>query len=215
MNANDLAVLANRPAGQMTAWLQPIATAMHECQIDSASRQAAFLAQIVHESDGLGRLEENLNYSAGRLTVVWPRHFYLPPDEAGGRHDALQYEHRPQALANLIYANRLGNGPESSGDGWHFRGRGLMQLTGRRLYTAAGAALQLDLVNQPDLLLDPWHATRAAGWYWWQIGGNAMADEATQEAFERLTVAINGALIGMDHRLALWRRARSLLCVEG
>lgn len=90
-----------------------------------------------------------------------------------------------------------------------------MQLTGRRLYTEAGEALQLDLVNQPDLLQEPEQAARAAGWYWQHIGGNAMADEGTQGAFERLTVAINGELIGEDHRLALWKRAESLLGAVG
>lgn len=215
MNVNDLAALAQRPASEVAPWLPPIAAAMDEFQIDSAARQAAFLAQIVHESDGLGRVVENLSYSAPRLVAVWPHHFYLPPDEPNGRHDATQYEHRPEPLANLIYAHRMGNGPEASGDGWRFRGRGLVQLTGRRLYTGAGEALQLDLVNQPDLLLEPEPAARAAGWYWQHIGGNALADEGTQDAFERLTVAINGELIGEDHRFALWKRAESLLSVVG
>lgn len=215
MNLNDLAALAERPVSDVAPWLQPIAAAMDEFQIDSAARQAAFLAQIVHESDGLGRVVENLSYSAPRLVAVWPHHFYLPPDEPNGRHDAAQYEHRPEPLANLIYAHRLGNGPETSGDGWRFRGRGLVQLTGRRLYTEAGEALQLDLVNQPDLLQEPEQAARAAGWYWQHISGNALADEGTQDAFERLTVAINGDLIGEDRRFALWKRAGSLLGAVG
>lgn len=215
MNTNDLAVLAERPASEVAPWLQPIAAAMDEFQIDSAARQAAFLAQIVHESDGLARLVENLSYSAARLTAVWPHHFYLPPDDPGNRYDATAYEHRPEPLANLVYAHRLGNGPETSGDGWRFRGRGLVQLTGRRLYTEAGEALQLDLANQPDLLLAPEQAARAAGWYWQHINGNALADEGTQDAFERLTVAINGDLIGLEHRAALWKRAESLLSVIG
>jgi putative chitinase len=90
-----------------------------------------------------------------------------------------------------------------------------VQLTGRRLYTEAGEALQLDLFNQPDQLLEPEQAARAAGWYWQHIGGNALADEGTQDGFERLTVAINGDLIGLDHRLVLWKRAESLLSVLG
>ncbi|RJP70848.1 MAG: glycoside hydrolase family 19 protein [Comamonadaceae bacterium] len=215
MNVNDLAALAQRPVSEVAPWLQPIAAAMDEFQIDSAARQAAFLAQIAHESDGFGRVVENLSYSAPRLVAVWPHHFYLPPDDPNGRHDATQYEHRPEPLANLVYANRLGNGPEGSGDGWRFRGRGLVQLTGRRLYTEAGEALQLDLLNQPDQLLEPEQAARAAGWYWQHIGGNALADEGTQDGFERLTVAINGDLIGLDHRLVLWKRAESLLSVLG
>jgi putative chitinase len=215
MNVNDLASLAQCKVEDVAHWMAPIEAAMGEFQIDTAARQAAFLAQIVHESDGLGRVVENLSYSASRLVAVWPHHFYLPPDDPNGRHDAIQYEHRPEPLANLVYAHRLGNGPEATGDGWRFRGRGLVQLTGRRLYTEAGEALQLDLVNQPDLLLEPERAARAAGWYWQHIGGNALADEGTQDAFERLTVAINGQLIGEDHRLALWKRAESLLGAVG
>jgi putative chitinase len=215
MNANDLAALTERPVDAVAPWLQPITAAMSEFQIDTAARQAAFLAQIVHESDGLARLVENLNYSAARLTAVWPRHFYLPPDAPKGRQDASQYEHQPEALANLVYASRLGNGAQASGDGWRFRGRGLVQLTGRALYTEAGDALGLDLVNQPDRLFEPVAAARAAGWYWQRIRGNADADEATPAAFQRLTVAINGDLIGQDHREALWRRARTLLGATG
>jgi len=211
MTPQTLAALTGRPDEELTDWADAIGTAMQEFQIDTPVRQAAFLAQVLHESDGLRRLDENLGYSAKRLTQVWPRHFYLPPDEANGRNEAVAYEHHPEALANVIYANRLGNGPEASGDGWRFRGRGLVQLTGRRLYTEAGAALAIDLVNTPDALLQPLAAARAAGWYWQHIDGNALADPATTQSFERLTTAINGELIGLDHRESLWKQAQSLL----
>lgn len=211
MTADDLATLTGRPADDVASWLQPIAAALTEFEINTPARKAAFLAQIVHESDGLRAAEENLSYSARRLPEVWPRHFFLPPDEANGRLDATQFEHHPEALANVVYANRLGNGPGSSGDGWHYRGRGLIQLTGRRLYAEAGAALQLDLVNQPDVLLQTVAAARAAGWYWQHINGNALADPATQQSFAQLTVAINGALTGEDHREQLWKQAQSLI----
>lgn len=211
MNDNDLALLTGRPGAEVAMWVPPIAAAMAEFHIDTPTREAAFLAQVLHESDGLRRLDERLAYSATRLTQVWPRHFYLAPDEPNGRSDASDYEHRPEALANAVYANRLGNGPEASGDGWRFRGRGLVQLTGRHLYSMAGVALQLDLVNQPDLLLQPDAAARAAGWYWQHIDGNTLADPATTQAFEHLTTAINGELIGLEHREALWNQAKTLL----
>lgn len=214
MTANDLAALAGRPTDDVAPWLQPVAAAMAEFLINTPAREAAFLAQIVHESDGLRAVQENLNYSARRLPEVWPRHFYLAPDEANGRIDASLFEHHPDALANVVYANRMGNGPESSGDGWRYRGRGLIQLTGRTLYAEAGAALQLDLINQPDALLQPVAAARVAGWYWRRINGNALADPATQQSFEQLTVAINGALIGQDHREQLWKQAQTLLSAE-
>ncbi len=210
MKADDLAALTGRPIGEVEPWLQPIAAAMAEFGINTAAREAAFLAQIVHESDGLRAMEENLNYHASRLPAVWPRHFYLPPDEPDGRLDASQFEHNPEALANVVYANRMGNGPASSGDGWHYRGRGLIQLTGRRLYAEAGVALQLDLLNQPEALRQPEAAARAAGWYWQHINGNALADAATQQSFAQLTVAINGGLIGEEQREQLWKQAQSL-----
>lgn len=214
MNANDLAALTGRPADEVASWLQPIQAAMTEFEINTAAREAAFLAQIVHESDGLRATEESLNYSAKRLPEVWPKHFFLPPDDANGRLDATPFERHPEALSNVVYANRMGNGPEGSGDGWRYRGRGLIQLTGRHLYTEAGAALQLDLVNQPDALLQPAAAARAAGWYWQHINGNALADTATPQSFEQLTVAINGALLGEEHREQLWKQAQALLCAS-
>ncbi|MES2842801.1 MAG: glycoside hydrolase family 19 protein [Pseudomonadota bacterium] len=214
MTADDLATLTGRPSNEVEPWLGPIEAAMTEFQINTPAREAAFLAQIVHESDGLRGVAENLSYSAARLPVVWPRHFYLAPDEPEGRLDASLYEHHPEALANVVYANRMGNGPESSGDGWRFRGRGLIQLTGRTLYTEAGTALQLDLVNDPDALLQPAAAARVAGWYWQHINGNALADPATPQSFEQLTVAINGALLGQAHREQLWKQAQTLLGAE-
>ena len=211
MTANDLAALTGRPSDEVAPWLQPIADTLAEFQINTPAREAAFLAQIVHESDGLRAVEECLSYSARRLPEVWPRHFFLPPDDANGRRDATPFEHHPEALANVVYADRMGNGPENSGDGWRFRGRGLIQLTGRHLYTEAGAALQLDLVNQPDDLLQPDAAARVAGWYWQRIGGNGLADPATQQSFAQLTEAINGGLIGEDHPEQLWKQAQTLL----
>lgn len=211
MNASDLAALTGRPADEVAPWVEPLLDAMTEFDIDTPIREAAFLAQVVHESDGLRALEEQLGYSAKRLPTVWPKHFYLPPDEPDGRLDASLYEHQPEALANVIYANRMGNGPQASGDGWRYRGRGLVQLTGRRLYTEAGAALQLDLVNQPEALLEPAAAARVAGWFWHRIHGNALADTASQQSFEQLTVAINGGLTGEEHREQLWKQAQSRL----
>lgn len=214
MTADDLAALTGRPSNEVAPWLGPIEAAMAEFQINTPAREAAFLAQTVHESDGLRVMAEDLSYSAARLPVVWPRHFYLAPEEPDGRLDANLFEHHPEALANVVYANRMGNGPESSGDGWRYRGRGLIQLTGRTLYTEAGAALQLDLVNDPDALLQPVAAARVAGWYWQRINGNALADPATPQSFEQLTVAINGAALDQAHREQLWKQAQTLLGAE-
>lgn len=192
-------------------WATPLSDAMQARSIDTPCRAAAFLGQVLHESAGLTRLTENLNYSAARLVQVWPAHFCLPPTVSPSRQDATQYAHRPEPLANLIYADRMGNGPALSGDGWRFRGRGLMQITGRTAYTRAAQGLGLDLVEDPDLLLLPMHAAQSAAWYWSTVDGNAYADEDSASAFENLTVAINGGVMGLQQRSELWKRAKTVL----
>lgn len=211
MDASTLAALTLRPEDDVAGWVDPLDKAMVAFAIDTPSRQAAFLAQIVHESDGLAHLVENLSYSAARLVAVWPHHFYLPPDEGGKRLLASDYEHQPERLANVVYARRLGNGDVDSGDGWSFRGRGLIQLTGRHLYSEAAQALNADLLNQPDLLQQPDLAALSAAWYWTRVNGNSLADTESADDFARLTVAINGQLTGEEHRFALWQHARSLM----
>jgi putative chitinase len=209
--AEPLTAIARCSPDLAALWAQPLSDAMQAYDIDSTPRVAAFLAQVLHESGGLTTLAENLRYSAERLVQVWPTHFYLPPTVSPSRQDATRYALRPEALANLIYADRLGNGPALSGDGWRFRGRGLIQLTGRTNYARAGHALGVNLVEDPDLLLLPNYAAHSAAWYWSTIDGNALADQGTEAAFERLTTAIDGALIGIRERMELWTRAKSVL----
>jgi putative chitinase len=211
---NALAGIAQCPAEVAQAWRAPLSDAMQAYAIDTSPRVAAFLGQVLHESAGLTRLTENLYYSAERLVQVWPIHFYLPPKSSPTRQDATQYAHRPEALANLIYADRMGNGPALSGDGWRFRGRGLIQLTGRTNYVLAGEALGINLAEDPDLLLLPEYAARSAAWFWSTVGGNALADQDTREAFEKLTVAINGEASGLQQRMDIWMRAKRVL-VDG
>jgi putative chitinase len=137
-------------------------------KIDSRVRMAAFLAQIGHESGQLRNLVENLNYSAEALVRTWPDRF--PPETAGA------YARQPEKIANRAYAGRMGNGPESSGDGWRYRGRGLIQLTGRDNHRATGLALGLPLVEQPELLEQAEHAAQSAAWWWSRHGLNELAD---------------------------------------
>ncbi|MHA6160956.1 glycoside hydrolase family 19 protein [Pseudomonas sichuanensis] len=137
-------------------------------KIDSRVRMAAFLAQVGHESGQLRNLVENLNYSAEALVRTWPSRFTVQTADA--------YARQPEKIANRVYAGRMGNGPESSGDGWRHRGRGLIQLTGRSNYRAAGLALGLPLVEQPELLEQAEHAAQSAAWWWAKHGLNELAD---------------------------------------
>ncbi|MEA3233932.1 glycoside hydrolase family 19 protein [Pseudomonas mosselii] len=142
--------------------------AMARWKIDSPVRQAAFLAQVGHESGQLRRLVENLNYSAEALVRTWPSRFTA---QAAGA-----YARQPEKIANRVYGGRMGNGQEMSGDGWRYRGRGLIQLTGRDNYRSAGQALGLPLLENPELLELPEHAAQSAAWWWATHGLNELAD---------------------------------------
>ena len=137
-------------------------------KIDSRMRAAAFLTQVGHESGQLRVLVENLNYSAEALVRTWPTRFTAETAQA--------YARQPEMISNRVYGGRIGNGPESSGDGWRYRGRGLIQLTGRDNYRAAGAALRLPLEDQPELLEQAEHAAQSAAWWWAKHGLNELAD---------------------------------------
>ncbi|WP_342650934.1 glycoside hydrolase family 19 protein [Pseudomonas sp. REB1044] len=149
-------------------FLASLNRAMTRYKIDSRLRVAAFLAQIGHESGQLRALSENLNYSAEALVRTWPTRFTAANVPA--------YARQPEKIANRVYGGRMGNGPEASGDGWRYRGRGLIQLTGRSNYRAAGQALGLPLEEQPELLEQPEHAAMSAAWWWAQHGLNELAD---------------------------------------
>lgn len=149
-------------------FLPALNRAMLRWKIDSRLRTAAFLAQVGHESGQMRNLIENLNYSAEALVRTWPTRFTAETAPA--------YARQPERIANRVYGGRMGNGPEASGDGWHYRGRGLIQLTGRANYRAAGQALGLPLEEQPELIEHPEHAAQSAAWWWAQHGLNELAD---------------------------------------
>jgi putative chitinase len=174
----------------------PLASAFERFAIDSPVRRAAFVAQASHESDGFASLEEDLYYrTPERIRAMWPTRV---PNLA----DAATLCRKPQALANRVYANRLGNGDESSGEGWLYRGRGLFQLTGRANYMAAQDALGQPYKAQPELVSEPEGAAMTAAWFWTARGLNDMADSAQIDAITR---AINGpAMAGADRRRSLF-----------
>jgi len=173
---------------------------------DSPRRLAHFMAQVLHESGGLTIQFENLNYSAERLPVVWPKRF-----KPGGPLDAADYAHNPEKLANEVYGGRMGN--TAPGDGFTYRGRGLLQLTGKESYQAATHDLREIEPEAPDLVAEPDQAV-GAGWclqvaaYEWVAKGcNAPADA---DDVRRVTKLINGGLIGLAERVEWLRRCRAV-----
>jgi putative chitinase len=190
-------------------WADALAPALDRYGVTTKARLASFLAQTGHESGQFNRLTESLNYmTPKRLMKVWPKRF---PTEAS----ALPFVANEVKLANFVYANRLGNGGVASGDGFRFRGRGLIQITGRSNYRDAGAALGLELVANPDLLRQPEHAAMSAAWFWDSRGLNALADDRTDDSdledFAEITRRINGATVGLNERLAVLNQIATLL----
>ena len=171
-----------------------LATWMRVGEINTRLRVIHFLAQVCHESGFVPRAE-NLNYSTtARLMAVWPSRF---PDAAM----ASNYIHNPEKLANRVYANRMGNGIEASGDGWRYRGRGWIQLTGRANYEAFGVA------SDPDALLTPEGAAKSAALFWRQKGLNGLADA---DDIVTITKRINGGTVGLSDRQALVERLKAI-----
>lgn len=188
---------------QADLYFDPLITAMDLFGIDNPRRIAAFLAQVGHESGGLLRVYENLNYSAERLLAVFPKYFTAATAPA--------YARKPQAIANRVYANRNGNAGEAFGDGYAFRGRGLIQITGRDNYTDCGRALGVNLTADPDLLLESRYAALSAAWFWAAHGCNELADAGM---FDAITQRINGGQNGAAERRALWVTAKTVLGVQ-
>ncbi|MDO9177736.1 MAG: glycoside hydrolase family 19 protein [Agitococcus sp.] len=189
-------------------WLNPLNQAMTQFEINTSSRIAAFLAQVAHESAETTVLSENLNYSALRLTQVWPHRFSTLAV-------AQNYAKNPEKLANFVYAGRGGNGNKASGDGWRYRGRGLFQLTTKDNYRFVGQALALPLVDKPDLLLSPEVAALTAAQFWQRLGLNVLADhqmgDNDEKDFEKISIKINGGKVGLVERKKYWQLAKKTL----
>lgn len=206
MTPEQIARSTGAPVPLAQQWLPALTAAMQRWGITTAARQAAFLAQIGVESARLSQLEESLDYAAEALVRSWPERFTPALAQQVGRtadHAADQVR-----IANIAYAERFGNGDEASGDGWTYRGRGLMQITFRAAYRACGAGLELDLLAHPELLLQHQPAAGAAGWYWQTHGCNELADAGD---FVGITRRINGGLNDQEQRVALWERAKEAL----
>ena len=199
----------------MTArtWIFPIRLAMDEFHLDTVPRLAAFLAQILYESRYFIEIEENLNYSAIRLLQVFPGFMHNPDGTESSEHyftpvQADEYQHHPKMIGNRVYANRMGNGDEASGDGYNHRGMGPLQLTGLDNHRACGAFLGLDLVNHPELLIQPGPGIRSAGWFWTLKRLNTCADALDIDGITRI---INGGTNGADDRRILYHKCLEVL----
>jgi putative chitinase len=198
VNAAQLIALSPNLAPHTSAFLAAAANN----GINTPLRQAHWLAQLAHESGGFKRLEENLNYSADALRRTWPGRF----DEE----TAKEYARQPQRIANKVYADRLGNGNEKSGEGARYLGRGYIQLTGKANYAKYSNEVFGDerLVDSPELAAKPEMAAILAATYWRLNGLNALADK---DDIVSITKRINGGLIGLESRKDWLRKAKDAL----
>jgi len=201
MNTEQLAKILKMKPAKAGEWIDAINATFEKFDISTPERQACFLGQCAHESGGFTALSENLNYSASSLCRVWPKRF---PTVTDGQN----YERNPQKIANKVYANRMGNGDEESGEGWAYRGRGLIQLTGKTNYEACGEAIGVDLVSNPDLVSTPEYAALTAGWFWDKNHLNKFSDANDMEG---LTKKINGGTHGIEDRVARTQLALDIL----
>lgn len=195
------------------AWAAALNEAMREWGIESRLQAAHWVAQLAHESAEFTRLVESLTYtSAERILAVWPSRFWLPspqqPTCPAGKRDARGFVRAPVLLASYVYAGRNGNGGENSGDGWRYRGRGPIQITGRANYVRAGQSLGLPLIEQPEIVVDPDVGARAAAWYWTDRKIGPLADANDIEAVTR---KINGGTHGLDDRRRYLQTAMRVL----
>lgn len=196
MTSEQLAKLGINPD-----WLPWLQKTCDRYSINNVNRQSAFLGQCMHESNSFKVLQENLHYSANGLKAVWGSRF--PTDEIANK-----YANHPDMIANKVYANRMGNGDEESGDGWRYRGRGIVQCTGKDLYKTLSDALNIDLIADPDLLMEMPYAVMSAGWFWNKKGLNALADA---KDYKEMTKRINGGFNGLDDRIAKINQAMEVL----
>ena len=171
--------------------------------IDSPLRLAHFLAQCAHESAEFKALEENLNYSADGLKKVFPK--YFPDDLANG------YARQPEKIASRVYANRMGNGDEASKEGYKYRGRGYIQLTGKDNYSAFAKAIGDDVVANPDSVKSQYPLLSAA-WFWSTRALNELADQGvSDDVVTKITKKVNGGTLGLDDRLGHFKKYYALL----
>jgi putative chitinase len=195
------AIIGKNP--YMDYWHNAICEILPVYEINTPERVAAFIAQCAHESGYFRFLRENLNYRAESLMKTFPRHFKT-------LEEAKRYERKPEMIANKVYANRMGNSDEASGDGWRYLGRGLIQLTGKNNYTLFAASIDTPLEEIPEYLQTFEGAIQSACWFWEQNNLNRFADSRD---IITMSKRINGGTIGMEDRINKYNKALKILGV--
>jgi putative chitinase len=193
------ACIGNNP--YLDHWAEALNKILPDYGIDTPQRVAAFIAQAAHESGGFTALHENLNYRAVTLRKVFPK--YFPTDDM-----AAQYAQQPERIANRVYANRMGNGPEESGDGFRYCGRGLIQLTGQQNYQNFADSIETPLEQIPDFLQTFEGAVQSACWFWENNNLNQYADT---DDILTMTKRINGGTIGLEDRKKHYEHAKHVV----
>jgi putative chitinase len=188
----------------ISQWHNALSQLLPDYEINTAKRIAAFIAQCSHESGGFTALKENLNYKAATLRKIFPK--YFPNDEIAQHYASLP--NKQQAIANKVYANRMGNGDEASGDGYRYCGRGLIQLTGKENYTWFAASLEISVEEAAQYLETFEGAAQSACWFWETNKLNQWADAGD---ILTLTKRINGGTIGLEDRIKHYNHALHVL----
>lgn len=188
----------------VTYWHNALKQLLPDYEINTAKRIAAFVAQCSHESAGFTALKENLNYKPATLRKLFPK--YFPDDAIANKYASMP--NKQEAIANRIYANRMGNGPEESGDGYRYCGRGLIQLTGKQNYTWFAASLSITPEEATEYLATFEGAAQSACWFWETNKLNEWADKGD---IVTLTKRINGGTIGLDDRIKHYEHALHVL----
>ena len=201
LTLNQLKQMVKNP--HIDHWHEAIDQLLPDYDINTPRRVAAFVAQCAHESGSFAFIKENLNYKAASLMKTFGK--YFPTQEL-----AAQYEKRPERIANRVYANRMGNGDEASGDGYRFCGRGLIQLTGRDNYTFFAGSLDIPVEEASEYLAPFEGAAQSACWFWETNNLNRFADAGD---IKGLTRAINGGYIGLEDRIRHYEHALHVMGV--
>lgn len=205
ITAEILLAGVNLPGSRVDALLPWLNTAAEEFEIDSPLRAAHWLAQCAHESAGMTTFSENLNYSADALRRVFPRYF-----DGEFFSKSIEYARQPERIANRIYANRMGNGDEASGDGWRHRGAGLIQTTGKANHARVSEHFGIPLEQLGDWLRTPEGACRSAALFWRDNQLNELADKDDLRA---VTKRVNGGYNGLSDREKYLKRFKAALGV--